>query len=80
MRTVTAIAPSAWASLLINGDASGMYGDEVEAAEAWLIREGLPSPVSAEPAGFCHFHDAQVESPLSADCHVYSFLIPNKPE
>jgi hypothetical protein len=80
MRTLTAIAPAYWASLLINGDASGMEEHEVEAAEAWLVREGLPSPVSCEPAGFYSFHDALPEYPYAAECEFYVFLIPNKPE
>ena len=68
-------APSAWASCLINGDASGLDTSESEAIEAWLIREGLDSPVDCEDAGFLWHHDAFKECPLGADCQTYTFIL-----
>jgi hypothetical protein len=75
MRTVQLTAPSVWASYLINGDASGIDAEEIAAADAWLTREGLPTPVDCEDAGFRWRHDAFEELPLGADCQLYSFLV-----
>ncbi len=72
VRTYT--APSAWAPLLINGDASGMTpGDEV-AAQAWLASINLGAPADCEDAGFRWHHDAWRFCKLAADCQTYTFL------
>jgi len=34
-------APAAWASYLVNGDASGLSDEERAQADAWLEREGV---------------------------------------
>lgn len=68
-------APSHWASYLIIGDDSGMALEERRACDAWLNREGLGFPVSCDDSGFCHWHDAREESPFSADCQTYTFLV-----
>ena len=70
---VKATAPSAWASYLINGDASGIEDADIEAANAWIKRQGLGSPVSCKDAGFMRNHNAFEEMPLSADCQEYIF-------
>ena len=46
METLTYTLPAYWASYLINGDASGLEPGEQEQIDAWLAKEGLPSPVS----------------------------------
>lgn len=35
------VAPAAWASYLVNGDASGLSAEEKAQADAWLEREGV---------------------------------------
>lgn len=71
----TAIAPSAWASALINGDWSGIEDpQEARAIRAWVARMGWGYPVSCEDAGFRRSHDAWAEMPLGADCQLYTFL------
>lgn len=70
-----AVAPSHWASYLINGDASGIEPEDVRQADAWIAREGLGLPVSCEDAGFHWRHDAYAECPLGADCQTYVFLV-----
>lgn len=74
LKAIDAIAPSHWASYLINGDDSGLTADEKAAADSWVAREGLGLPVTCEDAGFCWRHDAMPEMPLGADCQTYVFL------
>ena len=74
MSIITAIAPGAWASYLINGDASGISPDDRAACDAWIAREGLGAPVSCVDAGFRWRHDASREMPFGADCQEYAFL------
>jgi hypothetical protein len=74
LRPIEAVAPSAWASFLINGDASGLEPDEVAAALAWVKRQAMGFPVSCEDAGYCKFHDALNEAPYAADCQSFVFL------
>jgi len=75
--TFTATAPRAWASYLINGDASGIDDDDRKAADAWIAEfcDGL-QPVDCEEAGFIWRHDAHYWLPLGADCERYTFLRP----
>lgn len=73
---VTRLAPSAWASYLINGDASGLEPSERRQAELWIAREGIGFPCDCEDAGFWRNHDAYTEMPYSADCQRYTFLVP----
>jgi hypothetical protein len=75
IKSFSATAPSAWASYLINGDASGIDEDDVKQADAWIEREGLGMPVSCEDAGFTWRHDAYEECPLGSDCQEYFFLV-----
>lgn len=74
LKTIKITAPSAWASYLINGDASGIEAEDVAAADAWIERQGVGLPVSCEDAGFMWRHDASIEMPLGADCQEYVFL------
>lgn len=67
------IAPDAWASYLINGDASSLEADDIAQADAWIDREGLGLPLSCEDAGFHWHHDAQQECPLGCSCQEYAF-------
>lgn len=76
LQVMTATAPSHWASYLINGDASGMEGEEQAQCDAWIEREGLGLPVSCDDAGFMTWHDARTECPLASDCQEYTFLVP----
>jgi hypothetical protein len=48
------VAPAAWASYLINGDASGLSRLELTAAQAWLRREGVRI-VGIEPGAESYF-------------------------
>lgn len=42
LHPITSIpAPAAWASYLVNGDASGLTPEERAQADAWLAREGV---------------------------------------
>ena len=68
------IAPSAWASYLINGDISGIDALDVQQCDAWIKRVALGLPVSCDDAGFRWHHDADVDSPLGADCQEFIFL------
>ncbi len=75
MNTIKIIAPSFWASYLINGDASGMSESERKVCDAWLDQETLGNPpVSCEDYGFCHSHGASWFFPYGADCQEYTFL------
>jgi hypothetical protein len=81
LEPVSAHAPSAWASYLINGDGSGLEADETDKAEAfadWLCGRpwSLGMIASCEPAGFMRNHDATRFGALAADCERYTALIP----
>jgi hypothetical protein len=67
-------APSAWASYLINGDASGLEDSDIAQADEWLDWVGMGSPVDCVDVGFCWRHDAFNVCPLGADCQEYVFL------
>ena len=68
-------APSAWASYLINNDASGLDADEIHAANQWLDWVKMGRPVSCEDAGcFMRNHSARQFSPFIADCQYYTFI------
>ena len=71
---VTATAPSAWASYLMNGDDSGLDAEEKAACDAWVESVGYGAPVDCRDAGFTHHHDAREFLPLGADCQEYAFL------
>jgi hypothetical protein len=71
--TITGTAPSHWACYFINGDASGMTDQEIEAADnfaGWLGG----SIVDCEDAGFIHWHDARQFYPFAADCQTFTAL------
>lgn len=70
----TCTAPSHWASYLINGDATGLEPDDIEACDAWLKFDAMGSPVSCEDAGFMRWHDAN-RFALACDCQTYTFLV-----
>jgi hypothetical protein len=72
MNTVTFTAPSAWASYLINGDASGIDAAEQACANAFVAQYGVP--VCCDPVGFIKMHDAYHILPLGADCEEYTFF------
>ncbi len=76
LETWTATAPSAWASYLINGDATGIGDAEQAECDAWIAGycDGC-APVSCEDAGFIHWHDARGYA-LPADCQTYTFVRP----
>lgn len=73
--TLAITAPSAWASYLINGDATGLCMQDIEQADSWIERQGVGLPVACEDAGFMWKHDAFTECPLGADCQTYLFII-----
>lgn len=80
LKPVTLRAPSAWASYLINGDASGLSGADKAQADAFVARvvkeHGSAHFCDASDAGFCTWHDAHPEVGLvSADCQDYTMLV-----
>jgi hypothetical protein len=75
LQIVTATAPSAWASYLINGDSSGIDAEDVAAADRFVAEILGAWPVDCEDAGFRWNHDASGIMPLGADCQLYSALI-----
>lgn len=78
LEVITATAPSAWASYLINGDNSGITREEQHRANQFVRHvcggEYFP-PVSCEDAGFVRMHDAYAVYPLASDCQTYTFLL-----
>lgn len=78
LESVTATAPSAWASYLINGDASGLEPAELAAADRFVEEVLGALPVDCADEGFRHFHDATAFAPYSADCQTYTALIEAK--
>lgn len=75
IETTTATAPAYWASLFINGDGSGLEGDDEQAANAWA-ESLLPWVIVGidddnESGGFMRHHDAAAFYPLAADCVAY---------
>lgn len=75
LETVTATAPSYWASYLVNGDDSGMDDNETAQADAFAKWLG-GNIVDCEDAGFMWTHDAmRVCGTLAADCQTYTALI-----
>jgi len=73
LETITYTLPSYWASYLINGDASGISDDDQAQADAFLKREGLPSPCScSDESWFAHRNDAGT---LAGDVLDYTFFI-----
>jgi hypothetical protein len=65
-------APSAWASYLINDDATGLDDGESAIIDAWLEYNQLGHCYDCEDAGFLHRHDASGYA-LAADCQLYTF-------
>ena len=60
--------PSAWASYLVNGDASGISDEEAREADA--ASEGLGNCVDAIECGFMHRPDYG----MAGDCCEYRFM------
>jgi hypothetical protein len=74
METEQFIAPSYWASYLVNGDASGLSNEEREACDNWVAFLGINYHcVDAEPYGFVKIHDAFDFMPYAAECSTYTF-------
>jgi hypothetical protein len=67
------LAPSVWASYLINGDASGIDDADIAACDAWYdsLRGEI---VDCEAYGFVWRHDAYAFFPLGADCQAYTVI------
>lgn len=73
IETMECTAPSAWASYLVNGDASGLEDTDIEQCDAWLAAMPDWFVVSCEDAGFMRVHDAYPHCPYAADCQTYTF-------
>lgn len=73
---ITATAPSAWGAYLINGDATGLEGDDESNANAFVAAIGCGSPVSCDDAGFMWYSRARDLGcgAYGADCQTYTFL------
>jgi hypothetical protein len=69
------VAPSYWASYLINGDSSGLTAVEKLAADDWLKDQALWEfdCVDCQDAGFRWRHDAS-KFALAGDCQTYTFM------
>lgn len=69
--TITVTAPAAWASYLVNGDASGFdfYGDEEDEQACYAMEAELGCCMGAEEAGFI----ASPDYGQAGDCAVYTF-------
>lgn len=72
--TYQALAPSTWASYLVNGDQS-LPKLERELADHWIKRMALGNPVSSRPAGYNWSHDAMHEVDEGSDCDLYLFHV-----
>lgn len=80
LRPITFTLPASWASYLINGDASGLEGDEQDQADTFLDEAKLGTPVDCEDDGFRWFNDANHlggSAALGQDCALYTFLVPS---
>lgn len=74
LEPISATGLSAWASYLINGDASGIDAADIAAADqfaGWL--GGLP--VDCVDAGFMWRPDSWQFMPLGGDCQTYTALV-----
>lgn len=67
------VAPAAWASYLINGDASGLEPGEREKADAWLQREGVEI-VGTEPNAEPYFSNGGRLLVPELDCSGFTAL------
>lgn len=69
----TYVLPAHWASVLINGDESGLNDEEQFQFEAWSTKAtwGYCVGVEGEPE-FTQWHDARPEV-LPCDCLTYTF-------
>lgn len=68
---ITVTAPAAWASYLVNGDASGFdfYGDDEDEQACYAMEAELGCCMGAEEAGFI----ASPDYGQAGDCAVYTF-------
>jgi hypothetical protein len=72
--TIEVTAPSAWASYLINDDASGLDDQEQAQCDAWVASLAPHTyAIDCADAGFRWRHDAHAFCPLGADCQRYTF-------
>lgn len=65
--------PAYWASYLINGDSSGITPEDKALADAYLLANALPYPVSCGESEFSWRNDATT---LGGDVCEYVFLLP----
>lgn len=76
LSSVSGTAPSAWASYLVNGDASGISEEDIAQANAFAAWMGGPI-VGCDDYGFTSRHDAIRFGALGADCQTYTALVSN---
>lgn len=71
---IEVIAPSAWASAIVNCDYSGLEKQEISTLNNWLLEQGVypVDCVYCEDVGFMHHHDASHVTG-SANCEKYYF-------
>lgn len=78
LEPISATAPSAWTSYLINGDDSGLEPGNREAADSF-VRDCLAgvAPCDCEPEGFAWNSDARRagHAPYGADLERYTSLV-----
>lgn len=72
---VRLVAPSYWASYMINADSSSLEPEDIDMIDHWLDVQKLGYPISCEDAGFQWHHDAYTLLSQGADCQEYLFRI-----
>ena len=77
-KVIHLVAPSYWASYLINGDHSGLNAVEKLACDDWIKSQNVGYPVTCDDAGFRWRHDADAFA-LAGDCQTYAFLVEESP-
>ena len=74
LKIIQVIAPSVWASYLINGDASSLNQEDIEACDNFVASLPVKNCIDCTDCGFLNLHDAYEFMPLGGDCAEYTFM------